>query len=190
MTKNNKSIQEPKNITLSELRSEAKEMNTMEYYDLDDNSRVGFYPIFSYKKIEELHNEMQDIHKQADELKINLSEDEVVNHIMFLMIKHFTHLKESISNKIENQINIMDTLVDTGFFATMFEDVFMVSEVDKVFDHLGAIIGKQLFGSRISKSMQDTIDKLSYENSEALEEFEELKKELLKEEEVTTKEKE
>lgn len=159
---------EPQNISFEKIEQQAKEANKIEEYDLNDNDRIQFYPIFPYQKIKELFDEMADIIVQANELEVALDDGEIINHILFLCVKHFTHLKEDISDKFEEQVQQMEYLVDTGLFSTIVNDVFMPKEIDKVMNYAGDFLSVDKFLQTVSKRASERLEDLEIKNKDMM----------------------
>jgi len=127
-----------KPLSLKDIEKQFKRVNTYETYSLNDeaNSVIKFNPQFDSKVIEDLKNELFDKVKfsQENNLGFLVNDHEFFNYMYFLIIKHFTHFKDIISDDLETQIIQMEKMVSIGLFELIIKDVIPQEEVQKVFD--------------------------------------------------------
>jgi hypothetical protein len=62
----------------------------------------------------------------------------------------------------------MEWLVDTGYFKEIVEDVFMQSEIQKVFDKAVEISSKFLFLEKLTQQMQTSVQNLELKNADVI----------------------
>lgn len=161
-----------KNITMAQIKRQAKEVNKMEEYVLDTDGeteiKVKFYPVFPHSKIQELLQELQDILVQANDQGVRFTDSQLNNHLLFLCIKHFTHLKNQISDKFEEQLVQMEHLIDTGVYEEIINEVFDQKEISKVYDKLAEIQAQYEFIMNIQETVQKNLENLRVKQKDLL----------------------
>ena len=154
-----------KDLTLSKVKATAKKIDKMEKYEIEEGEYAGatisFYPIFSETKIEEVLLEFQSLQKEALDKKLELSEEMNVHLLQFLTIKHFTHFKKDMPSTLLGQgknaaglLDWMESFRSTGLYNLILTEVFLQSELKKVFDALSDFLGATLLLHDIEKSVQ------------------------------------
>lgn len=162
-----KTTPKPKNITMPRIKKDAKQNNSTETYEFNDTDKVTFYPIFPQRKINELMEELRSDFLYAAKHEIELEDEKIqIPYILFLCIKHFTHLKSSISDNLEEKIVQMESFMDTDFFKEIINDVFDPKELNKVFDSLGDVLGQGKFIERIESKAQQSLQDLEIKNKD------------------------
>ena len=143
-----------KNLTLSSVKAKSKQVDKMEKYEIEEGEYAGetisFYPIFSETKIEELLMEYQGLIKEAQDKELELSEQLNIHLLQFLTIKHFTHFKKDMPSvligqgKKEGILDWLEHFRKTGLYNLIIGEIFLQSEIKKVFDTLTSVIGSSL----------------------------------------------
>ena len=143
-----------KNLTLSSVKAKSKKVDKMEKYEIEEGEYAGetifFFPIFSETKIEELLMEFQGLIKEAQDKELELSEQLNIHLLQLLTIKHFTHFKKDMPSvlvgqgKKEGLLDWLEHFRKTGLYNLIIAEVFLQSEVKKVFDALTSVIGSSL----------------------------------------------
>ena len=143
-----------KNLTLSSVKAKSKKVDKMEKYEIEEGEYAGetisFHPIFSETKIEELLMEFQGLIKEAQDKELELSEQLNIHLLQLLTIKHFTHFKKDMPSvligqgKKEGLLDWLEHFRKTGLYNLIIAEVFLQSEVKKVFDALTSVIGSSL----------------------------------------------
>ncbi|MGM9988898.1 MAG: hypothetical protein ACI35O_16955, partial [Bacillaceae bacterium] len=123
--------------------------------------------------IEETLEEYQSLLKEAEEKGIKLSDAMTIRLLQFLTIKNFTHFKKDFPStllgegKKEGLLDLLDHFVKTGLFEFIMNEVFLHTEVQKVFDGVTNVLGADLFiqglEQEIQKKSQDFRNKFSKE---------------------------
>lgn len=167
--------QEPKlkNLTMNRVTRESNKINKMETYQLDNEYQIKFYPIFSYGKIEELLEEYQRdlIYAEEKGIDLEVSDRFVYRYIVFLCVKHFTDLGKSISDKVEDKILQMNHLVNTGYLNQIADEVFMVTEVHKVFDTMSNITANFELLQRVNQKAAERVGQLEFQYQQMLDQL-------------------
>src|SRR5699024_6990130 len=134
-----------------------------------DKDKITYYPIFPQRKINELLEELRNDFIYANENDIDLEDEQIqIPYILFLCIKHFTHLKKSISDQVEDKIMQLESFIDTDIYKEILNDVFDQRELNKVFDSLGDIFGQSKFIERIEKKAHQSLEDLEIKNKDIL----------------------
>jgi hypothetical protein len=153
-------------IKLSTIKQIAKETNTLEQYTLDNGSTITFYPSFPPLLIKSMLTEIQTILSQVDE-EIELSAQRYHDYILFMCIKHFTHLKSQLkADTFVGQINEMESIINAGLFDLIIDDIFLPVEIRKVFDHLAKFGATSMYMDKMTEKMQEEFGKLEIKNAE------------------------
>jgi hypothetical protein len=153
-------------IRFTTIKQKAKESHLKEKYELEDGSTISFYPIFPSSLIDEMLKEIQITLQTKDE-QIEMSEEMTMKYVLFMCIKHFTHLKNQLkATTFVEQLNEMQSIVDAELFDLIIEEVFLQSEIQKVFDKLAKISGKFLFLEKMNQKMQDEFSKIELKNKD------------------------
>jgi hypothetical protein len=156
------------NLTLAKVKKQYKKTQEKADYELKDGLNLTLSPIFAHSEIEKLLQHMSEQFKHAEEKGIEITEKFTYDYVLFLCIKQFTHLGKEISNVFEEQIQQMEWLVDTGYFKEIVEDVFMQSEIQKVFDKAVEISSKFLFLEKLTQQMQTSVQNLELKNADVI----------------------
>lgn len=124
---------------LSFLDSEIKELDSMKVYhlDIEKGKSLKYYPKFAENKIDEVLEELilsiAECKKNNIELLTN--DDEILKYAHYLIIKHFTDMKDYLSEKdIYENIAYLDKFYKIGWFDLFIGDMFDEVEIQKVID--------------------------------------------------------
>jgi hypothetical protein len=142
---------------------------------LEDGSTITFYPVFPPTLIDEMFKEIQTIFQTKDE-QLNVSEDMMMKYVLFMCIKHFTHLKSQLKSKtfvdqINEMTSIMDTMVQNDsidLFTLIIDEIFLQKEIQKVFDKLAKFSGTFIFLNNMDKKVKNEVQRLEFKNKEIL----------------------
>lgn len=125
-----------KPITLKNIQKQQKKINQWTTYVLDEktNTVLKYYEVFDNHKIEELLTEAYEKiqYAEANDIELFTDDSRFMQFIYFLLIKHFTHLGDQIPDNLEGQIQAMDSLVSTGLFEEIFNNILDSNEVLRV----------------------------------------------------------
>lgn len=161
-----KKQQKNTDIKFTQMKKAAKESHTQETYEFEDGTTLKFYPTFPPTLIEEMIKEISTVlSAEGDELEI--SEDMLHKYTLFMIIKHFTHLKSQLKGTtLAEQINELSAVIDSGYFNKIIDEVFVPVEVQKVFDQMAKISGNVAYLQKMTEKMQDEVAKLELKNGE------------------------
>jgi hypothetical protein len=167
-------------IKFSTIKQKAKQTHNKEKYELEDGSTITFYPIFPPTLIEEMFKEIQTIFQTKDEKLVNLSEDMMMKYVLFMCIKHFTHLKSQLKattfiGQIDEMTSIIDTIVENGridLFSLIIDEIFIQKEIQNIFDKLSKFSANFLFLAEMDQKMQREFQNLKLKNADLLKEME------------------
>ncbi|MFO1442798.1 hypothetical protein KDN24_06165 [Bacillus sp. Bva_UNVM-123] len=156
-------------IKFSEIKKIAKETKQTEQYEFEDGATITFYPTFPPTLIEEMIKEISTVLSQeGDELQ--LSEEMKHKFILFHCIKKFTHLSKQLkANSFAGQLSEMEDVIDSGYFEKIIDEVFLQTEIYKVFDAMSKISSNYLFLEKMTKKMHDEVEKLELKNRDVIE---------------------
>jgi hypothetical protein len=159
------------NLTMSKVKKQYKQTQQKQNYELKDGLNITFSPIFPHGDVEKLLTYMGSQFKYAEEKGLAISEKLTLDYTLFLCIKYFTHLGKEISDNFEEQIEQMEWLVDTGYFKEICEEVFLQSEIQKVFNKAVEISSKYVFLEKLTTQMHQEVQKLDIKNKDILTEL-------------------
>jgi len=129
-----------KQIKLSHIETQHKQINKMETYVLDEeqNLVLKYYPIFPENKIQELLTELHEAVVFVEEQKLDFFTDDFqfMKFLYLLIAKKMTSLDSEIPSDFHAQVSILNQIIDVGLFKTIFDEVLDGSEVMKVMDRV------------------------------------------------------
>lgn len=156
-------------LKFSTIKKQAKEAHVTEVHTFEDETTLKFHPIFAPTLIEQMFEEMQEILKTKPE-GLTLDDKTTYTYVSFLCIKHFTHLKNQFkATTFIGQMDEIKSLVDSGYFKKIIEEVFLPQEMQKVFDELNKISSNILFMDQMTEKMRDEVKKLELKNKSVFE---------------------
>ena len=157
-------------LKLSTIKQKAKQTHEMETYTFEDETTLKFYPEFPPTLVEEMLEEMSMVLTSENEKsgdKLSISEKLIHKYTLFLAIKHFTHLKSQFkATTLVGQINEMESLIDSGYFELIINEVFLQSEIHKLFDHMNKLGSNVMFLEKLTHKMHDEVAKLELKNQD------------------------
>lgn len=156
---------------MTDVKKKYKELDTIETYTFDDGKELKFSPFFKVSVIEELLQELAEKMNYANKINAEINDTFVLHYINFLCIKYFTHLKDSISNEFEKQLQEMEWLIDTGYYSKIINEVFLPQELHKVMDAVTDINSRAIFFENLEKDLQRKLEKLDIFRMQILNKF-------------------
>lgn len=155
-------------LKLSSINQKAKKAHVMETHTFDDGATLKFYPEFPLTLVEVMIEEMAKILSEAGE-KLKMSEKQMHQFTLYYIVKHFTALKSQFKAiTLVGQINEMESLIDSGYFELIINEVFSQSEIHKVFDQMSVIGGSVVFLDKMTQKMHEEVEKMELKNLELL----------------------
>lgn len=121
-------------LTLNRVTELKNEMYEMKEFYLNDNDYIDMYIKFPKTIVDEMVNDALDITRKAKEDGKLLIANELELKILinFMIIKHFTSLKEQMDGlDYQTHIAIMSEMIDSRLYATIIQ-AFDQQEVDMV----------------------------------------------------------
>lgn len=158
-----------KNLKLSTIKKKSKEYDSTEIYEITTGDYVGeqitFYPHFSEITIEELLIEYQNIIIEKENKELKISDETLLELLHFLIIKHFTHFKKDLPDKLLGEgkkaglLEYYEHFKKTGLHKELIEHMFLPEEIAKVMDYLSTFLANSLvledFGKEIQQKFED-----------------------------------
>lgn len=159
-----------KQIKLSHIKSEHKNINKMETHVLDKekNLVIKYYPIFPENKIEELLKELHEaiLYCEENDLEFFKDDDQFYKYLYLLITRKFTSLESEIPSDFPSQVSIMSQMIDIGLIRTLFDEVLDGNEVTEVFARVDEMVTNL---AKIAEATQKELAKLDkLENKEIL----------------------
>jgi hypothetical protein len=173
------------NLTLAKVKKVSKQLEEIEVHEIEDGlykgEQITFSPIFDDKTIEELLTEFGNLLNDADEKGIELSQRMQIYLIYMLIIKHFTHFKESLPSSLLGQgksAGLLDTLEHfhkTGLLSECLNNMFMPKEVNKVLDKMTDFAATGLLANELDQEMITKFEQLKLRNADVFEQLGKIK---------------
>ncbi|MCA1025667.1 hypothetical protein LCM23_06155 [Cytobacillus kochii] len=165
------------NLKFSSVKQKAKEANETEVYEFEDGTTLTFYPTFSPSMIEDMFVDIQSVlQKVGDELDLN--ERTLQKYVLYNVIKYFTHLKKQLkATTLTGQINEMSSLIDSGYFEIIINEVFDQKEISKVFDFMSKFTAQFTLFEKIQKKYESELESLELKNRDVFEKLKASKQE-------------
>jgi hypothetical protein len=176
-------------LKFTTIKKKAKESHTKEKHELEDGSTITFYPIFPPTKIQVMFDEIKTVLTSKEE-PVELNQEQTVQYILFMCIKHFTHLKTQLkASDIEGQLNEMESIIDTvvdgkSLYSLIVEDVFLPTEINRVMSMVTGILAKSLVQTDIEQEYLAKFEQLKLKNKEVFKQYATAKNKLKVENEV------
>lgn len=157
----NKSKPRQKQIKLSHIESQHKQINKMNTYTLDEekNLVIKYYSIFPESKIEELLKELNEAILYTEENKLSFfkTDEQFYKYLHLLIIRKMTSLESEIPKDFSSQVSIMTQIIDIGLFRTLFDEVIDGNEVLKVIERVEEMVTNV---AKIAEATQKELSKL------------------------------
>lgn len=126
-------------LKLSDIQKQVAELDKIEkfYLDKENDQFIYYHPKFAEDKINEIFEELISTGEYCKENKLELlqTDDKVIEYLQFLIIKHFTSLKDELENKsLDTHYKTMKALEKNGLHRVFLDHMFDSAEVIKVLD--------------------------------------------------------
>lgn len=163
-----------KDLKLIDIKKKAKEMHKQEIYELNDGSTITFYPIFPELEIENLLESLQQHYITMKDKGIELSEKMNLYFINLLIIKHFTHFSKDMPNEllaVGKKAGLLDWLnhfADTGLMKTIIDEVFVPSQIMRVYDKLTEFVGTSLLINELGDKTQKHLANMRLKHGDSI----------------------
>ena len=135
-----------KSISLKSLQKKATQINEWSIHVLDEetNTIIKYNKIFDKQKVEGLIKEAYEnlIYAEQHEIEFFSSDIRFMQYIYFLIIKHFTNLRDQIPSDFPSQVEAMNIVVSTGLYETMFNVCFDENEVLDIVEKFKSLLKK------------------------------------------------
>jgi hypothetical protein len=173
------------NLTLSTVKKKSKEIDQTRVHTIEGGRYVGeqitFQPIFDNVKIEELLNEFGQLLKDADEKKLELPQNIQIYLIYMLLIKHFSHFKDSIpssllgEDKKEGLLDWLDHFRKTELMDECINRMFLKDQIKRVFERTSDFAATGLLAMNLNEEMMKKLQDLQSQNKDIYEQLDSLK---------------
>lgn len=155
-----------KPVGLSFIDKKVKELSKVEkyYLDVENNEFINYSPTFTEDKIDDIITELVLSIEECKQKGIDFlrNDSEILKYAHFLIIKHFTSLKNELEKKsIEVHIEALSKLYNMGWFTLFISDMFDEVEVQKVIDKIHKVDEM----AKLLKSELDLKRKIVQENT-------------------------
>ena len=80
-----------------------------------------------------------------------------MKYILFLVLKHFTHLKDQIPDALDEQLAFMDEVISIGLFERAFNEILPPDQVQKVLDKVTSFAELALRVQELEDQMKETV---------------------------------
>jgi len=127
-----------RNIKLSDIQAKQKDINKLSthVYDKENNIVIRYNEKFNPATTEKLLNLTYDNLVFAEKNNINYFKNDTafLQYIYFLIIKFYSNLGKDIPDKLDEQIPVFHSIIETGLFELFFNELFDPEEVLGVVD--------------------------------------------------------
>jgi len=132
-------------LKLAQVKERVKELHKKQkfYLDKEDDVFVEYYPKFSEKKINQTLEELflTITYCQDNKLDKLNSDDKIMQYLQFLIIKHFSSLKEELDKEsFDIHFKTKDELEETGLYRIFLDHMFDPAEVYEVLDRMNDVV--------------------------------------------------
>lgn len=152
-------------LTLSDIQKQVAELDKKEkfYVDKENDQFIYYYPKFSEDKINDIFEELISTSKYCKESKLDKlsTYDKAMEYLQFLIIKHFTSLKDELDNEtFDTHYKTMKALEKHGLHRVFLDRMFDSAEVIKVLERknevekLGELVLLELEKDELNKNRQ------------------------------------
>jgi hypothetical protein len=172
------------NLTLSTVKKVSKQLDQTIIHIIEEGHYVGeqitFHPIFNDKTIEELLMEFGIMLNEAEEKKIELSQNMQIYLIYMLTIKYFTHFKKDLpstllaQDKNAGMFDMLEHFHKTGLLSECLNKMFLPSETAKVLNKMTDFAATGLLSMELDNEMAKKFEQLKLKNKDAFTQLENL----------------
>lgn len=152
-------------LKLSDIQKQVSELDKIEkfYLDKENDQFIYYNPKFAEDKINEVFEELISTGEYCKENKLDKlsTYDKAMEYLQFLIIKHFTSLKDELENKsFDTHYETMKALEKNGLHRVFLDHMFNSAEVIKVLERknevekLGELVMIELEKDELNKNRQ------------------------------------
>jgi len=138
-------------LTLSDIQKQVAELDKKEkfYLDKENDQFIYYFPKFSEDKINEVFEELLNTGKYCEESKLDKlsTYDKAMEYLQFLIIKHFTSLKDELKDEKGLHRVFLDHMFDSA-------EVIKVLERKNEVEKLGELVLLELEKDERNKNRQ------------------------------------
>lgn len=155
-------------LKLADIKKTAKENTQLETHTFDNGATLQFYPHFPSTMLEKMFEQIQHSFKNAPS-EIELTENFRHKFIVYMCIRTFTHLSEQFKGTtLQEQLNEMESLINSGYYKIIAEEVFSPKEIDRVFNELSKFGSTILYLDKLTERMHEEVSNLELKNKDIL----------------------
>lgn len=161
------------NLKFSDVKKKAKQSKQTEQYTLSSGETITFYPTFAYTEIEKMFEHIQKSLATIPE-GVEDTPKRFQNFIYYHIIKNFTHFSKDLkATTYAGQIDELEAIIDTevegkSLFSLLIEDIFVQSEIQKVFDTIATLLASSQFVDSLDDKIKAQFNKLELMNKDIL----------------------
>ena len=173
-----------KNLSLATVKQKSKLMDQTQVHVIENGlyqgEQITFTVLFNDKSIEELLTEFGQLLNEANEKKIEVSQQMQIHLLYILIIKHFTHFKKDIPSillgkgKSAGMLDTLDHFHKTGLLNECISSMFLPAEVNKVFNKLTDVAATSLLAMDLNEEMMKKMEQMKIKNKEVFEQLEQI----------------
>lgn len=152
-------------LKLSDIQKQVAELDRIEkfYLDKENDQFIYYHPKFAEDKINEIFEELISTGEYCKENKLDKlsTYDKAMEYLQFLIIKHFTSLKDELENEsFDTHYKTMKALEKKGLHRVFLDHMFDSAEVVKVLERknevekLGELVMLELEKDERNKNRQ------------------------------------
>jgi hypothetical protein len=176
MTKKQVKQAKPKStLTLAKINKEVKSYSDTHNFEFSNGETLNIYIRFAPSIIEDLLEEygqhMSAFEDHMSEMTETKRQKFQVYFLHFLVIKHFTDLKKSITDDSSKILEQFNAIIDTLYFQELIDEGFLKEEINKVWDKASKLTAAYSFMNNLENKFQKHVQNLELDNKDVLEKF-------------------
>lgn len=133
-----------RNIKLTDIQAKQKDINKQSTYVYDEENNIviryneKFNPATTEKLLKEAYESL--LFDEENDLGFFKNDTSFLQYIYFLIIKFYSHLGKDIPDKLDEQIPVFHSIVETGLFELFFDQLYDANEVLAVVDKVKSFV--------------------------------------------------
>ncbi|MED1863225.1 hypothetical protein P4V41_07135 [Fictibacillus nanhaiensis] len=173
MTK--KQLKPKSTLTLAKINKETKSFSETHLFEFSNgetlNINIRFKPSAIEDMLEEYGQHMNTFEDHMSEMTETKKQKFQVYFLHFLVIKHFTDLKKSITDDSSKILDQFNAIIDTIYFQELIDNGFLTEEINKVWEKASKLTAAYSFMNNLEHKFQKHVQNLELENKDVLEKF-------------------
>ena len=176
MTKKQTKATKPKSsLTLAKISKETKTYSDLHNFEFSNgetlNINIRFAPSIIEDLLEEYGQHMNAFEDHLSEMTETKKQKFQVYFLHFLIIKHFSDLKKSITDDPSKILEQFNAIVDTLYFQELIDSGFHKEEIAKVWEKASKLTATYSFMNNLENKFQKHVQDLELDNKDVFNKF-------------------